>query len=106
MFIMGNTAKVKPDPVADAHEQGSTIPYLPAPFTHSHELKSGKQRGWIPARQLIYPTFILQQVFPFPSPVINIGKPGQGRTLAVSKDRKSTRLNSSHYCAYRMPSSA
>src|SRR3546814_5689641 len=26
--------------------------------------------------------------------------------LVLSKDRKSTRLNSSHYCASRMPSSA
>src|SRR3546814_1990176 len=29
-----------------------------------------------------------------------------GRRGAKTLDRKSTRLNSSHYCAYRMPSSA
>src|SRR3546814_5390808 len=28
------------------------------------------------------------------------------RVIEVPLDRKSTRLNSSHYCAYRMPSSA
>src|SRR3546814_9779794 len=30
----------------------------------------------------------------------------QGRGSAANSDRKSTRLNSSHSCAYRMPSSA
>src|SRR3546814_1180575 len=28
------------------------------------------------------------------------------RPAVLCRDRKSTRLNSSHYCAYRMPSSA
>src|SRR3546814_10666413 len=31
---------------------------------------------------------------------------GVASELPTAKDRKSTRLNSSHYCAYRMPSSA
>src|SRR3546814_10046800 len=31
---------------------------------------------------------------------------GSTRTMVFGIDRKSTRLNSSHYCAYRMPSSA
>src|SRR3546814_14416468 len=31
---------------------------------------------------------------------------GQNRASGVPVDRKSTRLNSSHYCASRMPSSA
>src|SRR3546814_6147829 len=33
--------------------------------------------------------------------------PGEGITVGyLAQDRKSTRLNSSHYCAYRMTSSA
>src|SRR3546814_6593466 len=32
--------------------------------------------------------------------------PDFGRVVAQMQDRKSTRLNSSHYCASRMPSSA
>src|SRR3546814_4055838 len=41
--------------------------------------------------------------------VVLIGGPGTGKThiaTALGVDRKSTRLNSSHYCAPRMPSSA
>src|SRR3546814_7544183 len=30
----------------------------------------------------------------------------RGQTNRLAEDRKRTRLNSSHYCAYRMPSSA
>src|SRR3546814_6336957 len=39
----------------------------------------------------------------------DLADPHDGRlagAFADSNDRKSTRLNSSHYCAYRMPSSA
>src|SRR3546814_12100746 len=36
-------------------------------------------------------------------PGADIGQFGEAGSMA---DRKSTRLNSSHYCAYRMPSSA
>src|SRR3546814_2623527 len=40
-------------------------------------------------------------------PAILLGRePRLGHRVAQFGDRKSTRLNSSHYCAYRMPSSA
>src|SRR3546814_8534715 len=40
-----------------------------------------------------------------PMPMDRTGEPGQGLE-DVSQDRKSTRLNSSHECENRMPSSA
>src|SRR3546814_8038359 len=35
-----------------------------------------------------------------------VGEQQQGHDALINSDRKSTRLNSSHYCAARMPSSA
>ena len=48
--------------------------------------------------------------FGFLSPIITDGQSGivagHGRVMAAQKDRKSTRLNSSHLYSSRMPSSA
>ena len=41
-----------------------------------------------------------------PSIVLFTGVNGVGKTTSIGKDRKSTRLNSSHNVASRMPSSA
>ena len=39
-------------------------------------------------------------------PLLIIAGPGTGKTYTLVKDRKSTRLNSSHKVQSRMPSSA
>src|SRR3546814_17840217 len=46
----------------------------------------------------------LQQL---PAPAVGVEQPRRAPPRAAPRgDRKSTRLNSSHQCAYRMPSSA
>ena len=49
---------------------------------------------------------MLQAIFPFDMTLAQVTCTGCGATNPIGADRKSTRLNSSHWHVSRMPSSA
>src|SRR3546814_1584800 len=111
--------RVKRRILADREAQMELDAALDEPVDAAHhdlllQLEAGDAIGEEPARAVV--AVIDMHLMPLRAQIFGRGQARRtradhtdrlaGRRADVQRDRKSTRLNSSHYCATRMPSSA